>query len=131
MSGRESSSSKMDSSAPKEGMGLLWYAREKLGNCVIRVVYKTANDHSNSGVYIRIADRPADPWFAVHHGFEVQIMDQGERGPEHRLDLHFRQGGRRAVQVRRMEHPGNHHAGQHHHHHDQRHERSPSSTPAA
>ena len=62
------------------GMGLLWYAREKLGNCVIRVVYKTANDHSNSGVYIRIADRPADPWYAVHHGFEVQIMDQGSEG---------------------------------------------------
>jgi len=62
------------------GMGLLWYAREKLGNCVLRVVYKTANDHSNSGVYIRIADRPADPWYAVHHGFEVQIMDRGSSG---------------------------------------------------
>ncbi len=62
------------------GMGLLWYAREKLGNCVIRVVYKTANDRSNSGVYIRISDRPADPWYAVHHGFEVQIMDRGSDG---------------------------------------------------
>lgn len=62
------------------GMGLLWYAREKLGNCVLRVVYKTANDHSNSGLYIRIADRPADPWYAVHHGFEVQIMDRGSEG---------------------------------------------------
>ena len=57
------------------GMGLLWYSREKLGNCVLRVVYKTANQRSNSGVYIRIADRPKDPWYAVHHGFEVQIMD--------------------------------------------------------
>ena len=62
------------------GMGLLFYAREKLGNCVIRVVYKTANEHSNSGVYVRIADRPADPWYAVHHGFEVQIMDLGDEG---------------------------------------------------
>jgi hypothetical protein len=62
------------------GMGLLWYSREKLGNCVIRVVYKTANERSNSGVYIRIADRPKDPWFAVHHGFEVQIADQGGEG---------------------------------------------------
>jgi Domain of Unknown Function (DUF1080) len=62
------------------GMGLLWYAREKLGNCAIRAVYKTANNHSNSGLYIRIADRPADPWFAVHHGFEVQIMDRGSEG---------------------------------------------------
>jgi Domain of Unknown Function (DUF1080) len=62
------------------GMGLLWYAREKLGNCVIRVVYKTANDRSNSGVYLRIAERPKDEWYAVHHGFEVQVMDQGTEG---------------------------------------------------
>jgi hypothetical protein len=62
------------------GMGLLWYSRERLGNCVIRVVYKTADLDSNSGVYIRIADRPTDPWYAVHHGFEVQIMDKGDDG---------------------------------------------------
>jgi hypothetical protein len=59
------------------GMGLLWYSREKLGNCVIRVVYRKATERANSGVYIRIADRPKDPWYAVHHGFEVQIMDSG------------------------------------------------------
>ncbi len=59
------------------GMGLLWYAREKLGDCVIRVVYKTGTGRSNSGVYVRIADKPADPWYAVHHGFEVQIADGG------------------------------------------------------
>ena len=62
------------------GMGLLWYSREKLGNCVIRVVYKTAGESDNSGIYVRIADRPKDPWYAVHHGFEVQIMDQGPEG---------------------------------------------------
>jgi hypothetical protein len=62
------------------GMGLLFYDREKLGNCVIRVVYKTASEQANSGVYIRIADKPGDPWFAVHHGFEVQIADQGGEG---------------------------------------------------
>jgi hypothetical protein len=59
------------------GMGLLWYSREKLGDCVIRVVYKTGTPRSNSGVYIRIADKPSDPWYAVHHGFEVQIADGG------------------------------------------------------
>jgi hypothetical protein len=59
------------------GMGLLWYAREKLGNCIIRVVYKTATERANSGVYIRIAEKPGDPWYAVHHGFEVQIADTG------------------------------------------------------
>ena len=60
------------------GMGLLWYSREKLGDCVLRVVYKTGTARSNSGVYVRIAGRPADPWYAVHHGFEVQIADGGK-----------------------------------------------------
>jgi hypothetical protein len=59
------------------GMGLLWYSREKLGDCVIRVVYKTGTERSNSGVYVRIAEKPTDPWYAVHHGFEVQIADTG------------------------------------------------------
>lgn len=62
------------------GMGLLWYSREKFGDCVLRVVYKTATPRSNSGVYIRIADKPREPWFAVHHGFEVQILDAGRGG---------------------------------------------------
>ncbi|MGO9465794.1 MAG: DUF1080 domain-containing protein [Isosphaeraceae bacterium] len=57
------------------GMGLLWYTKEKLGNCVIRVVYKTTSPASNSGVFIRIAERPKDEWYAVHHGYEVQICD--------------------------------------------------------
>lgn len=61
------------------GMGLLWYTREKFGNCVIRVVYKTTDADSNSGVFVRIADRPKDEWFAVHHGYEVQILDNDER----------------------------------------------------
>jgi hypothetical protein len=57
------------------GMGLLWYTREKLGNCTIRIVYKTTDRGSNSGVFIRIAGPPTDEWYAVHHGYEVQICD--------------------------------------------------------
>jgi 3-keto-disaccharide hydrolase len=60
------------------GMGLLYYSREKLGDCTIRVVYKLGTPRSNSGLYVRIADKPADPWYAVHHGFEVQIADGGK-----------------------------------------------------
>jgi hypothetical protein len=63
----------------QDGMGLLWYSREKFGNCVIRVVYRTGTERSNSGVYIRIAEKPKDEWYAVHHGFEVQIMDYGRQ----------------------------------------------------
>ena len=58
------------------GMGLLWYTKEKLQNCTVKVVYKTLRPEDNSGVFIRIADKPKDEWFAVHHGYEVQICDQ-------------------------------------------------------
>jgi Domain of Unknown Function (DUF1080) len=57
------------------GMGLLWYTREKFGNCTLRVVYKTTDKTSNSGVFVRIDDKPKDEWQAVHHGYEVQIYD--------------------------------------------------------
>jgi Domain of Unknown Function (DUF1080) len=60
------------------GMGLLWYTKEKLGDCVIRVVYKTSGRQANSGVFVRIADKPKDPWYAVHHGYEVQISDSDD-----------------------------------------------------
>ena len=60
------------------GMGLLWYTKEKFGDCVIRVVYKTSSKHSNSGVFVRIAEKPKDVWLPVHHGYEIQIDDAGD-----------------------------------------------------
>ncbi len=59
-------------------MGLLWYTKEKFGDCKIRIVYRAASGSDNSGVYIRIADKPNDPWFAVHNGYEVQICDSAD-----------------------------------------------------
>lgn len=38
------------------GLGLLVYQRERFGNCQIRLVFKTKDARSNSGVYVRIAD---------------------------------------------------------------------------
>jgi hypothetical protein len=58
------------------GMGLLYYAREKFGNCTIRVVFKTTGAGDNSGVIIRLPEPPPDPWYAVHNGYEVQIGGQ-------------------------------------------------------
>jgi hypothetical protein len=63
-------------------MGLLWYTRETLGDCTIRVVYRTTSERSNSGVFIRIGGKPKDEWYAVHHGYEVQICDGAD--PFHR-----------------------------------------------
>jgi hypothetical protein len=64
------------------GMGLLWYTRETFGDCTLRVVYKTSKTNSNSGVFVRVADKPKDEWYAVHHGFEIQICDGAD--PFHR-----------------------------------------------
>lgn len=60
------------------GMGLLWYEGEKFGDCEMRVVFTTERPADNSGVFIRIDGEPKDPWFAVHHGYEVQIDNQGD-----------------------------------------------------
>ena len=99
-----------------KGLGLLVYRKERLGNCQLRVVFRTKDPKSNAGVYIRMADgilgqvktpgaalarnaagRPSDesmekmkvtsereegPWYAVHHGYEVQIADGAD--PFHR-----------------------------------------------
>lgn len=60
------------------GMGLLYFEPKKLGNCVLRVVFKTASAHANSGVVIRLPEPPPDPWYGVHNGFEVQIDAGGD-----------------------------------------------------
>jgi hypothetical protein len=88
------------------------YTKEKLGDCQVRIVFKSEHARSNAGVYVRIDDgmlehlkddvpaasRTADgsltpdglkamqeasekalgPWYAVHHGYEVQIADAGD-----------------------------------------------------
>jgi len=95
-----------------KGLGLLVYKKDRLGNCEIRVVFKTKDAKSNSGVYVRLADGILDrvqkpgaafdrdgtgkispesmekvkagaenddgAWYAVHHGYEVQISDAGD-----------------------------------------------------
>jgi hypothetical protein len=60
------------------GMGLFWYQKAKIGNAEIRVVFKTERPQDNSGVFVRIDGEPKDPWFAVHHGYEVQIDSAGD-----------------------------------------------------
>ncbi len=60
------------------GMGLLWYTPEKIGNAVIRVVYRPVKKSSNSGVFIRIPEKPTEPWMPVNKGYEVQIDDSDD-----------------------------------------------------
>ena len=99
-----------------KGLGLLVYKKERLGNCQLRILFKSKDAKSNSGVIVRMADgifdqtnnpgatfdrdargkisqpsmqrmmasagREEGPWFAVHRGYEVQIMD--DKDPFHR-----------------------------------------------
>jgi hypothetical protein len=64
------------------GMGLLYWTGGKLGNCVIRVVYKMRDHNDNSGVFIRIPLEPREEWMPVHYGYEVQIDDHPETSGE-------------------------------------------------
>jgi len=50
------------------GMGLLWYTREKIGHATIRIVFKLTGKESDSGVFIRIPERPTEPWMPVNRG---------------------------------------------------------------
>jgi len=60
------------------GMGMILYPAEKFNDVMIRVVYKVKDNDCNSGVFIRLPEKPADEWEAVNNGYEVQI-DNGTR----------------------------------------------------
>jgi hypothetical protein len=55
------------------GMGLLWYTQRKLGHAVLRVVFQLTHDQDDSGVFIRIPEKPNEPWMPVNRGYEVEI----------------------------------------------------------
>ena len=70
------------------GMGLLYWTGGKIGNCVLRVVFRMRDENDNSGVFIRIPLEPREEWMPVHYGFEVQIDNHPERGDQPEDDTH-------------------------------------------
>ena len=56
----------------------LWYTPEKIGNATLRVVYKSSDKTANSGVFIRIPDKPKSEDDAINRGIEVQIDESGD-----------------------------------------------------
>ena len=64
------------------GMGLLYWTGGKVGNSVIRVVFKMRDKNDNSGVFIRIPIEPREEWMPVHYGYEVQIDNDPEASGE-------------------------------------------------
>jgi hypothetical protein len=64
------------------GMGLLYWAGEKFGDCTFHIVYRMRDENDNSGVFIRIPIEPREEWMPVHYGYEVQIDNHPERSKE-------------------------------------------------
>jgi hypothetical protein len=64
------------------GMGLLYWTGGKLGNCVVRVVFRMRDKNDNSGVFVRIPVEPREEWMPVHYGYEVQIDNEPEKSHE-------------------------------------------------
>lgn len=56
----------------------LWYTPEKIGNKTLRIVYKVSDKTANSGIFIRIPDKPKSEDDAINRGIEVQIQDSGD-----------------------------------------------------
>ena len=69
------------------GMGLLYWTKEKLSNCTVRVVYRMQKENSNSGVFIRVPIEPKEEWMPVFYGYEVQIDNHPETSNED--DYHY------------------------------------------
>ena len=59
------------------GMGLLWYSARQLDDFVLELEYKCAGERTNSGVFLRIPEMPANNEY-IYHSFEVQIDDASE-----------------------------------------------------
>lgn len=57
------------------GMGLLWFTREKIGHATIRIVFKLTGKESDSGVFIRIPERPTEPLMPTNRGYQVEMGD--------------------------------------------------------
>ncbi|MCK5694099.1 MAG: DUF1080 domain-containing protein, partial [Bacteroidales bacterium] len=64
------------------GMGLLYWAGEKFGNCKIRVVWKMEKTNSNAGVFVRVPTEPYEEWMPVFYGHEIQIDNMPELSDE-------------------------------------------------
>jgi len=59
------------------GMGLFWYSVKKYKDFILDLEYKCADEHTNSGIFIKVPDMPVSNDY-IYHSFEVQINDAGK-----------------------------------------------------
>ena len=61
-----------------DSKGMLRYAKESFGDCVLRLVYRMSNETGNAGVFIRIPTANATENQAINQGIEVQIDERDD-----------------------------------------------------
>ena len=59
------------------GMGLFWYSAEEFGDFVLELDFMCADEHTNSGVFLRVPGVPTSDDY-IYHAFEIQIDDASE-----------------------------------------------------
>lgn len=62
------------------GMGLLYYEAQSFKDFTIEVEWKVKSQCNNSGVFVRVPEKSDSPWYAVTHGYEIQIDDCDKNG---------------------------------------------------
>lgn len=62
------------------GMGMLWYHERRFRDFTLMIEWKTEKITDNSGVFVRFHKPSDDPWYAVRHGHEIQILDDPNAG---------------------------------------------------
>ena len=70
-----------------KGVGLLYWTGGPVGNCTIRVVYRTGGDYDHSGVFVRIPIEPRDVEMPTDYGYQVQIDNHPETSYEDEYHL--------------------------------------------
>ena len=59
------------------GMGVFWYAAKDYGDFVLELDFKSADENTNSGVFVRVPGMPTNNDY-IYGSFEIQINDAGE-----------------------------------------------------
>jgi sugar phosphate isomerase/epimerase len=59
------------------GMGLFWYSGKEFKDFVLTVDFMSAEENTNSGIFIRVPGVPVSNEY-IYHSFEIQIYNAGD-----------------------------------------------------
>ena len=74
MAGKSNFVGTQDKAFKSGGQAILWYAKTKFNNFVLKLDWKVSSEDDNSGVFVRFLDLGNDP-NAIKEWHEIQIDD--------------------------------------------------------